>query len=879
MKKLALTVSALLMVAALSCTRELEVNLPEGQEYVFEAVWADGSDTRTAIQSDGTSVWWTVGEEINVFYGAEASGKFTSTNTEPSQYARFTGTLPVLTGTVEEGNGAEAFWGVYPYNAANTCDGESVTLTVPSNQSAAEGTFADKFFPAVGRSNDFAIAFYNVCGGVRFSVVNTGIESVTFQSIGGESLVGKVKVAFDADGKPVIQEVRDGLSEVTVTAPEGGFVPGEYYFAAFLPGTLSNGLKVTFHKGALAPEVSFDSPITVNRSRFGTLANKDEGLFDSTIPVEEFFLMPSEAEILVGNTIQLTAIVLPSNATNRLVVFASLDESVATVSNIEGLVTGVAPGNATIMAGIVGEPEKWAFCSVTVKENNPVPEIVDLGLSVKWASCNVGASKPEEYGNYYAWGDISPMRELTGWRDYPYCYFEEPNGGVVFKYNVTSSSYYDGKRILDLHDDAAHMSLGDKWRTPTWAELLELRDLCTWEWTSQNGIIGCKVTGPSGNSIFLPAGGDYCNIGDPPLLGSAVYLWSSSLCGITSLQSSESYYLLSLSNSQSNYLRLYKALRYMGMSIRPVYADPTIPEGNVFIDKTALQLSVGQTEGLRFFVIPEGESLVSANNVTWSSSNESVATVSAGLVRGIAAGSAIITGVTGNGKTATCKVTVTQPYSVATPEAIDLGLSVKWASFNLGASSPEEYGDYYAWGEIETYYEDGYAQSESPVWKSGKSSGYYWSSYKWCRLESPQLYFTKYCLDPEKGLNGYVDSHLKLLPEDDAAQIKLGGKWRMPTIGEMKELIEMCTWERSSMNGIGGRRVTGPNGNSIFLPAAGFRRSTQLYYLGQDGEYWTSSLLEESVSVRAYSLYFGYYLMDWEIEDRNVGLSIRPVSY
>ena len=502
MKKLALTGSVLLVVAALSCTRELDVNQPEGQEYEFEAVWADDSDTRTAIQSDGTSVWWTTSEEINVFYGAEASGKFTSTNTESAKYARFTGTLPVLTGTVEEGNGAETLWGVYPYNAANTCDGESVTLTVPANQSATEGTFADKFFPAVGRSNDFAIAFYNVCGGVRFSVVNTGIESVTFQAVGGECLVGKVKVAFDTDGKPVIQEVKDGLSEVTVTAPEGGFVPGEYYFAAFLPGTLTNGLKVTFHKDSMAPEITFSTPITINRSRFGTLANKDEGLFDSTIPVEEFFLIPSEAEILVGNTIQLTAVVLPSTATNRLVVYASLDESVATVSNVEGLVTGVAPGNATIMAGIVGEPEKWAFCSVTVKANNPVPEIVDLGLSVKWASFNLGATKPEDYGNYYAWGET--VSKSVYQKD-NYSWWDDLNH-AFFKYCSN-----DGKTVLDSTDDAAHVRLGGNWRIPNGTDLNELRTYCTWTWSTQNGVNGylvtSKKTGHTNKSIFLPAGG------------------------------------------------------------------------------------------------------------------------------------------------------------------------------------------------------------------------------------------------------------------------------------------------------------------------------------------------------------------------------------
>ena len=156
-------------------------------------------------------------------------------------------------------------------------------------------------------------------------------------------------------------------------------------------------------------------------------------------------------------------------------------------------------------------------------------DYVDLGLSVKWATCNVGATAPEEYGNYYAWGETT-TKETYSWATYKWC-----NGSydTLTKYN-TSSSYgaVDDKTVLELADDAARANWGGAWRMPTDAEWTELRDNCTWTWTDDyngTGIAGRIVTSEiNGNSIFLPAAG--FRLGDDlDDAGIGGDYWSSSL--------------------------------------------------------------------------------------------------------------------------------------------------------------------------------------------------------------------------------------------------------------------------------------------------------------------------------------------------------------
>ena len=195
----------------------------------------------------------------------------------------------------------------------------------------------------------------------------------------------------------------------------------------------------------------------------------------------------------------------------------------------------------------------------------------------------------------------------------------------------------------------------------------------------------------------------------------------------------------------------------------------------------------------------------------------------------------------------------TKDYAYGTPLAVDLGLSVKWASFNVGASKPEEYGFYYAWGETK------------PM------DDYSWDTYKWGKE------LTKYCTDSSYGYNGFTDGKTVLDPEDDVAHVKLGGKWRMPTDAEWTELRNNCTWKGTMINGVIGRQVTGPNGNSIFLPAAGSRSGTGLFYKGSHGYFWSSSLITANPNFASSAAFYSGTVGRGS-SARYIGNSVRPVS-
>lgn len=192
---------------------------------------------------------------------------------------------------------------------------------------------------------------------------------------------------------------------------------------------------------------------------------------------------------------------------------------------------------------------------------------------------------------------------------------------------------------------------------------------------------------------------------------------------------------------------------------------------------------------------------------------------------------------------------------------VDLGLSVKWAKYNVGATTETESGDYFAWGEVTGYNE-------------GKTT-YDWSTYAY---GSSYNTLTKYCNKSNFGNNGYTDALTILLPEDDAAHAALGGKFRMPTRTELKELIDNCTWTWTTRNGINGRLITSSkNGNSIFLPAAGHRANSYLADSGSNGFYRTSSL-DLGDAYLAFSLVFSSSEVFWQSYPyRYTGYSVRPV--
>ena len=191
-------------------------------------------------------------------------------------------------------------------------------------------------------------------------------------------------------------------------------------------------------------------------------------------------------------------------------------------------------------------------------------------------------------------------------------------------------------------------------------------------------------------------------------------------------------------------------------------------------------------------------------------------------------------------------------------EYVDLGLpsGIKWATCNVGATSPEEYGDYFAWGE------------------TAPKTTYNWSTYKYCNGTNNTM--TKYCTMSSRGT---IDNKTTLELEDDAARANWGGNWRMPTKAEQDELrnTSNCTWTCTTQNGVKGYKVTSKiNGNSIFLPVAGYRYGGSLYSEDHTGYYWSSSLYAND-SGYANSLLFYSESVNWKYDARCNGQSVRAV--
>ena len=431
--------------------------------------------------------------------------------------------------------------------------------------------------------------------------------------------------------------------------------------------------------------------------------------------------------------------------------------------------------------------EKEYFTNDESNEDNG-HECVDLGLSVKWATMNVGANAPEEYGDYFAWGETEP-KDYYDWDTYKWC-----NGSLrtLTKY-CTDSNYgtVDNKTTLELADDAAHANWGGTWRMPTFDEIKELLSNCTWEWTTQNGVNGYKVTGPSGNSIFMPAAGTRWSDGIDNENSFGGY-WSSSLypringCAYLLLFRYDGSYEYEYNGSCGG-----RSVRAVCPLQAQIINGDLNHNGDLDVDDITLLINAYLT----------GE-----NNEDDSH------------------------------------------------EYVDLGLSVKWATMNVGANAPEECGDYFAWGETES------------------KTDYNWETYKWCNGSENTM--TKYCTSSDYGI---VDDKTVLDLEDDAAHVNWGGTWRMPTIDEMEELKDNCSWEWTTQNGVIGEKVTGPNGNSIFLPAAGFYSGNRLVVLDELAFYWSSTLFQ-FFDENALILSFSSSGLDWGAGiSRCAGCPVRAV--
>lgn len=504
-------------------------------------------------------------------------------------------------------------------------------------------------------------------------------------------------------------------------------------------------------------------------------------------------------------------------------------------------IKGVKSGSTKVMVKDMSSGET-ATINVTVTGDEEVHEYVDLGLpsGTLWATCNVGANNPEEYGSWFAWGETEPKTDDTS-SEYKYGGFYNHYYFEVTKYCTDEhygyNGFMDGLTELLPEDDAATINWGDAWLMPSKEQIKELIDnrYTFVEGNEEiNGKWGWKITSRSnGNSIFLPLDTDFRD-----------RYWSRSL-----REENPQYAYMLAGYTWGGETLSYNARTYYYL-VRPVHVSQQGHVTNITLNETTLILKQGEQKKIIATVLP-----VEALNksVIWKSNNENVATVDAnGMVTAIHSGVCNITCYATDGSRvySDCLISVYSALSIDGHEYVNLGLpsGTLWAIRNLGSESPIEFGDYFAWGETET------------------KNKYDESNYKW--MENGQL--TKYTFaDGQTDKCWYRDGVFigdglaELQPEDDAATVNWGNSWQMPSRVQFDELCDNTTHTWVTISGVEGDLFTGINGNSIFLPD----EDNGTLFGGQ--HYWTRSL---STSNSEYALTNG-----WRSLARCYELHVRPV--
>ena len=408
----------------------------------------------------------------------------------------------------------------YAINAKGTAYGEEVSFTTKQ-----------QFVPTIVTTQPTNVAYNSAT--VGGNVTNDGGAEVTERGI----VYATTQNPTTADSKV---SNGSGLGEFTynLTDLQDGTTYYARAYAVNAKGT-AYGEEVSFTtKQQFSPTIATVEPInvTATSATVGGNVTSDGG-----------------AEVTERGIVYATT-QNPTTADSKVTNGSGLGQFTCNLTDLQDGTTYYARAYAINAKGMV-YGEEVSF--ITLKIGEPV----DLGLSVKWATMNVGASSPEGYGDYFAWGETN-TKSTYNWSTYKW--YNGSSTTPLTKYNTMSShGTVDNTVQLELTDDAAHVNWGGAWRMPTDAELTELREQCTWTWTSQNGVNGYKVTSKSnGNSIFLPAAG--CR-----LVSSLLYAGSSGLYWSSSLGTDYPYDAWYV-NFASGGVSRYDSRRYYGRSVRPV---------------------------------------------------------------------------------------------------------------------------------------------------------------------------------------------------------------------------------------------------------------------------------------------------------------------
>ena len=947
------------VIGLIGCTRNQEIDIPEANLSIF-ARTESPAETKTVVES-GVHVYWEPGDEIAVFMG-EKSAKFTTDITAASGTATFKGTFGDKSWPEEPD-----IWAVYPFSEEVTFDGETITTTLPSEQIAREGSFGKDMNLSIAHSNSSSLQFYNVGGGIRFSLSQSGIQRITFEGNNNETLAGTATLAFDG-GIPTVRQTSNGETILTLTVPDGGsFEPGKWYFIAALPCDLDEGFVLKLYKGGLSAVRQVSRAVSIRRGIYGSLANVDEGL-EFAEGREHLF---SSVIILDSDNID-SCVEDDTKGTCVMSFYDSVPEihrgSVLCLDPEKGghgvfLVTSATTNGKTVeMKGRKGDLS-YVFHNTSFT----------LSTGSASAHSTVKSNPPTQlrYANQWElWrGEYSGDFTLFKNDDASLAAYFELNSGIdaefTFSFNGVVKSIFDGVEFFKSKNYTTSVKLFGSLDFHTNIEGKvhkdELIDLAPNE-EDKTSLLKHNFL-PAKNLVFFVTGVPViihfgCDLyeevratvkGDLTFSTSLDLLFNGE-CGF-SLNGGDSQPFQAFNNYQLSvekqnptlsgwgeisgtyyvFPRFYAWVDYTtgpALEIRP-YTKSTLsgairedlvelstadylsstfkvsigaewaiglstPLENYYYEASRTMKDMGTIKEVDVVTSPVALELTSASPSQVQKGVETSLKLSAmaeyfgekalsifpTIVKievpaaNIATYKCSCTGIVDYSWTPQSdeeilyakifdlsgKVIDQVQFGSGTPnikfEAIDLGLpsGLKWASCNLGASAPEDCGDYYAWGETEP------------------KDSYSWENYKWCKEDRNKL--TKYCNNSEYGYKGFTDNKSVLDPEDDAAHVNLGGKWRMPTDAEWEELINNCTWTKSTQ--FGSKLVTGPNGNSIILPSAGERVSTNFYNVDEFGYYWSSSLQSRHPLYVRY-VYFtaGYVYMGDHY--RYVGYTIRPV--
>lgn len=520
-------------------------------------------------------------------------------------------------------------------------------------------------------------------------------------------------------------------------------------------------------------------------------------------------------------------------------------------SLILGLLFSVCPAFGqhkviiTLNDGSTIEKNIWEVKDITFADVDPitVPQpdektAVDLGLSVKWASFNIGASSEEQPGLLLGWGDITGQNTSKDLNYFPTLY---PKGDIInTKYDFVKASW------------------GDKWRLPSEKEIKELVELCTWAVVrdDQNQVIGYRVTGSTKNSIYLPCTSKReGNITSESCVFDGNY-WTGVLASANSNMAS--YLSLSAKEDDSVEASVKHENRYVGFAMRPVYGDY----------QAGIKLQVSNAyavtnNGARIIVLYSGDvENITKLGIRYATSVEDLVNnykqqdVDYSQLTAEGQNNFDISGLdynttcyyqafaTINEKDSLSEVksfTTDTKYSV---EWVDLGLpsGLKWAKYNLGAQNENEFGHLFAWGDNNEKY--------------SSQDDYDWQYI----FKAP---------DNISGVDGY-----------DPASYILGSGAHMPNGYDFIELREKCIWTYVD-SPIKGWKVTGPNGNSIFMPYTGNRQPQgNIYQKGTNAYYWTCETDPETQLQASYYTFSSSAKLSGRLKKAHkyLGMGIRPVQ-